>query len=196
MIRPHSPVMRLALLGATLMLLTACADRDGASAERSILERATLNDGGPDEFQVIPRAPLIIPPSLSGALPTPQADAPSRIDRNSQDAVREIFANAGAAADVPANAGSAGEQMLLATVATPAQTGNIRALVTAENDALQAEERQTLTQVLFGQSLFNLYSDQILNAGIELYRLREEYPNALTPAFNPETATDPDIRGR
>jgi hypothetical protein len=185
----HTPWMRLGCAVALIAALGACANRDGASAERSILERATLQDGGPDEFQVIPRAPLIIPPSLSGALPAPQAGAPSRIDRNSEDAVREIFARAADTAQEQNAGTSRGEQLFLAMLPSPAETANIRALVTQDDGAIVREEAQTLTQVLFGRSLFNPYADQILNPPFELFRLRESYPNAITPSFDPEIAS-------
>ncbi|MBB5515444.1 hypothetical protein FHS89_001456 [Rubricella aquisinus] len=185
-----TPWMRLSCAVALVAALAACGNRDGASAERSILERATLQDGGPDEFQVIPRAPLIIPPSLSATLPLPQAGAPSRIDRNSDDAVREIFVRAASTAEEPNAGTSPGEQIFLAMLPSASQTANIRALVTADDDAIVREEAQTLTQVLFGRSIFNPYAAQILNPPFELFRLRDSYPNAITPSFDPELATN------
>lgn len=96
----------------------------------------------PDEFLVVSRAPLQMPPSLT-ALPVPQPDAPSLVDRDPQAAARTALAGAGTA---QATGQSAGEQALVSR-AGPADPA-IRD--TLANDTVAAGQRRFGLDSFFG----------------------------------------------
>jgi hypothetical protein len=73
-------------------------------------ESVGLEVPAPDEFLVVSREPLQLPPSLD-TLPPPQPGAPSRVERDPQQRARAALAGTGAAA---APAQSAGETALVA----------------------------------------------------------------------------------
>src|ERR1700712_3061255 len=100
-------LFRLALLGvASLPLLAGCP---------GLREAAGLTKESPDEFAVVTKAPLIIPPDFNLHPPSPGA-APLNQQDPTGEAQAALFASADpavAAANMRGNL-SAGERMLLA----------------------------------------------------------------------------------
>jgi hypothetical protein len=91
------PVRRLLL--ASLAVATAgCAD--------GWRESVGLEVPPPDEFLVVSREPLTLPPSLD-SLPPPQLGAPSRVERDPQQRARAALAGAGVSATASQSPGEA-----------------------------------------------------------------------------------------
>jgi hypothetical protein len=114
------------------LLVLAVAGCGGAEKFR---DAVGLNTPPPDEFLVVSRAPLQMPPRLD-ALPPPQPGAPSRVDPNPKAQAQAALAGR----PVPQGAApSGGEQALLAAAgpADPAVRGAIR----AETAATRPERR-------------------------------------------------------
>lgn len=120
--------------GARAVLLVLALAGCGGSAE-GFRDAVGLNTPPPDEFLVVSRAPLQMPPRLD-ALPTPQPGAPSRVDPNPRAQAQAALAGR----PIPqAAAPSGGEQALLAA-AGPADP-TIRGAIRAETAATPTERR-------------------------------------------------------
>ena len=159
---------------ASALLLSACGDE--LDEERSLLERVQVQQGGPDPFLVIERAPLQIPANL-GELPVPQPGVASRVDPQ-PDAL--VAAALGGTPRTSAGVAGPGERQLLASLGAVNVPSDIRAQIEAEHAAVLAEqETGLLTRALSG--VFNPYRDQQLDPIAEVVRLRRVYPGATTP---------------
>ena len=119
-----------AMLVATLAM-TACGG--------TVQERLGLSRRSPDEFQVVRRQPLVIPPEYR--LPAPGTPSPAQQERDvSRDVQAALFGGAPAAATGP----SRGEEVLLASVPGTVEPG-IRDLILTENSELtQLDESRFL----------------------------------------------------
>lgn len=102
----------------------------GVSACSSTKEQLGLTKKSPDEFQVVKRAPLAMPPDYS--LRPPEPGAPRPQEQSSYETARETIFGEGAQtqAPVPSNAGESLLQQAGATQADP----NIRRTVDSELD--------------------------------------------------------------
>lgn len=102
---------RLAITGLALAL-SACG-----SNER-VRESMGLIAPPPDEFLVVAREPLRMPPSLN-ALPTPQPGAPSLVEPNPQLQAQQALAGSSAAPMTSASLQPTGSEVALAAAAGP-----------------------------------------------------------------------------
>lgn len=155
---------RLPLLGLALAALTLAGCSD---VRRSI----GLDRQSPDEFAVVSRAPLTLPPSLQD-LPKPRPGAARPQDSTpTQMAAGAVFG--GASRGTKAAAGStAGEKSLVAQAA--ARDGidpNIRAKVDQETTQLIIADKSWIDSLLFWQKQEQPYS--LVDPAKEQQRLRE-----------------------
>lgn len=148
------PILGLALVA---LALSGCSD-----ARRAIgLDRNT-----PDEFAVVSRAPLTLPPDMRLAPPRPGAARPQEATPT-QVAASSVFG--GATRNAAAKAASQGEAAILGK-AGPADPG-IRNRVDEETTALIAADRQWIDRLLFWQKQEQPY--QIVDPKKETQRVRE-----------------------
>lgn len=119
-------------LGLAVLAMTACSG--------TVQERLGFDRRSPDEFQVVRRAPLVIPPSYD--LPEPGTPSPAQQRRSaSRDAQETLFEGF---ATTPELAPSAGEVALLEAVPGTAEPG-IREIILTENTELtQLDESRFL----------------------------------------------------
>ncbi|HWA90995.1 MAG TPA: DUF3035 domain-containing protein [Rhizomicrobium sp.] len=135
-------VLALALLGASALSLGGC---------QTIRSAAGMTKEGPDEFAIVTKQPLIIPPEYNlrpprdGAPPTNQV-APT----DSAQAALFDTDPANAAKAVPGDASQA-EKLLLAQAGATNPDPSIRQLVTADGRAMEAAGDDFTKQVLFWQ---------------------------------------------
>ncbi len=174
-------VRRLSALAICLALgcaLAAC----GSGIRQSV----GLEAPPPDEFLVVARRPIEMPPRLD-ALPPPRPGAPSRTDPDPAGAAQAALGGA-AAGGATAAAPSAGEQALLTALAPPPTEGgapaDIRAQLAAERTA---PERRFGLDSLFGVPIVQdpQTDAERLRAEEEAARLREAgkpAPIVTTPA--------------
>ncbi|HZH27596.1 MAG TPA: DUF3035 domain-containing protein [Azospirillaceae bacterium] len=155
---PSFPVRRVSrglsravcLLAATAML-SACSN----GFRKTIgLEKTT-----PDEFQVVTRAPLAMPPDMALRPPAPGAP-PSQQQDTRQRAQTAVFGPGSAPGSTGANARVAvvpgaglsnGEAALLTQAGAGRTPGDIRALVDRETQALAAADRGLVDRLIFWQ---------------------------------------------
>jgi hypothetical protein len=134
----------------------------GCGGTENFRDAVGLNTPPPDEFLVVSRAPLQMPPRLD-ALPPPQPGAPSRVEPNPQAQAQAALAGR----PIPqAAAPSGGEQALLAAVG-PADP--------AVRSAIRSETAATPTERRFGlDSFFGFPINQNPGAPVDRLDPREE----------------------
>ncbi len=135
---PH--LMRTAVLVCAGLALTACSD---------IREAAGLDKMAPDEFAVLTKAPLVIPPDYNLMPPKPGA-APVNQTDPSETAQTALFGNDAAtvASNITGNY-SDGEKMLLAQAGIANADPNIRVHLQSDRKAMVGADDTFTNQVLF-----------------------------------------------
>lgn len=169
-------LMGAAALGAGLLALPGCGGGD-------LRQSMGLVTPPPDEFLVVARRPLEMPPDLA-ALPPPQAGAPSRVEPNpALDAQAALGLSPRAASEVPA-AASRSEAALLAAAGAEAADGDIRERLGAE---APAPERRFGLDTLFGIPIVQdpQAEAERLDPAAEARRLREAGLPAPLPPEQP-----------
>lgn len=139
----------VALLLAAQTLLAACS---GGSVQRAL----GLGKRSPDEFAVVSRAPLIVPPDFELRPPRPGETRPQV--GTTADQARATLLGEGLAQSAPAVAGverpapgpvaSSGQQALLQQAGGRAVDPAIRQRIAAENQRLAAVEDELFTRLL------------------------------------------------
>lgn len=151
------------LLGCALasLALAGCSD-----ARRAIgLERTS-----PDEFAVVSRAPLSVPPDLTLPPPRPGAARPQE-PSSTQLAASTVFGSAPARTGATRGSGTSGEKALVAQAASRGIDPNVRATVDQETTALIVADRRWVDRLLFWQTQEQPYS--VVDPAKESQRLRE-----------------------
>jgi len=160
---------RWAVIAGALAVLLATS---GCS---KIRESVGLTKNPPDEFRVVSRAPLTIPPEFELRPPRPGAPRPQTGTPRDQ-AERTIFRKDDAQEPAePAYAGnpgmSRGEQALLAAAGADQVPEDIRQLVDRETRRLRAESRGLVDTLVFWQEPRD--TAEVVNAQAEAKRLQE-----------------------
>ena len=159
-----------ALLGASMLVLVAC------STGTPQLMNLRNTEEGPDEFAVLPTAPLEIPENLA-SLPDPTPGARNRVDPDPEaDAIAALGGN-------PARAGGARADIV--NYATRfGVSGDIRPVLTAEDEEYRRRNNGRILERVFGTNVyFEAYRPQALDRYAELERLRRL--GVRTPAAPP-----------
>lgn len=160
--RAAAPLLGLALVA---LALSGCSE-----ARRAI----GLDRNSPDEFAVVSRAPLSMPPDMRLAPPRPGAMRPQEAT-TSQVAAATVFGGASSSAlgmktPSPRNA-SAGESVLLAKAGADRAEPGIRNKVDQETSALVVADKRWVDTLLFWQTQEPPY--QVVDPKKESQRLRE-----------------------
>jgi len=119
-------IASLSLIGVLAVPLAACGGGEGL---RDILG---YGKNAPDEFAIVTKAPLVIPPDFSLRPPRPGAPRP-------QDAAPSAMARAalvGEEVQVAGVTGSQGEQVLLKQAGASEADANIRTVIKSESQSL------------------------------------------------------------
>jgi DUF3035 family protein len=149
----------LVLLGLTAIGLSACGT--------SLSESLGYGKEAPDEFAIVTKAPLVIPPDY--ALRPPRPGAPSPRETSPQAIAR-------AALDQSAQQNGVGqtigEQALLANAGATNADPNIRQVIDDETRALKLKDEQFMDDVLFWKPAPS-EPNRVVDAAGEAQRLRE-----------------------
>lgn len=178
---PTSPIRLTALLCGAVLAGCSISSEGGGT----IGEQLGVTAGAPDEFLIIARAPLELPPSFS--LPTPQPGAPSRLEPDPfVEAEAALFGRPGRGAET---APGSGEVALLRGANAADDNSAIRQELDEDVVSPPGERRFGLTSV-FGQPIpQNLgESDEVLLSREENERLRTQ--GLATPAAPPFVEED------
>lgn len=159
-----------ALLGACIFALAAC------SAGTPQLMNLRNNEEGPDEFAVLPTAPLEMPENMA-SLPEPTPGARNRVDPDPErDAIAALGGN---------TARSSGAGSDLVSYATRfGVSSDIRPVLAAEDEQFRRRNDGRILERMFGTNVyFRAYRQQALDRYAELERLRRM--GVRTPAAPP-----------
>jgi hypothetical protein len=121
----------------------------GLSACGGFRDQLGLNKQSPDEFRVVSRAPLTVPPDFQLRPPEPGAPRP-QVGTTAQQAERAVFRNTTIAqqtASAPNR--TAGEQALLDAAGAQAADPAIRAIVNRETKQLNDESERFVDLLVF-----------------------------------------------
>ncbi|MEM9010019.1 MAG: DUF3035 domain-containing protein [Pseudomonadota bacterium] len=166
---------RTVVLLGTALLVSACSG--GVTGDgQSVLTSLGLRQTAPDEFMVVERKPLVMPPSFS-ALPSPQPGMPNRVDPRPQQ--ETIVALTGQASTGEADLMSDGQRALLTAAGTEGIDPNIRDVMSQENAAATAPRSYGIRRI-FGRATEDPYSNDALDPTEEMQRQRAQ--GAQTPA--------------
>ncbi|HKD20785.1 MAG TPA: DUF3035 domain-containing protein [Rhizomicrobium sp.] len=132
--------IRLALLGGAAVALIGCQD---------IREAAGVTKSPPDEFAVVTKAPLVIPPDFNLRPPKPGA-APLNQTSPTQSAQTAMFGDdpAAVAASLP-NTYSSGEKTILANSGGATADHGVRAQIAADTKAMSTASDSFTDELLF-----------------------------------------------
>lgn len=155
--------------GLTVLALIAVA-ASGCSTLRSVagLDKSAT----PDEFQVVSRAPLSVPPDFGLRAPDPGATRPQ--ETSPTDRARQIVIDreGGVEAPAPTVSGlSPTESALLRQAGASGVSPGIRREVDRETTALAQSERRWIDGLLFWKSAVE--PGEVVDADKESQRLRE-----------------------
>jgi len=124
------------LLTGTALLLAACSD-----AKKEL----GLQADPPDEFTVVTRAPLSVPPDYTLRPPRPGAQRPMELNVR-EEARKTVF---GAQDTAAAPARSTGQENFLGRLGASDTNNTIRQTVDTESKTIAAEEKPVAEKLLF-----------------------------------------------
>lgn len=176
---PARPAVRLLAL-ALVATLSACGGSSGDPTRQSLLRTIGLRQPPPDEFLVVERKPLEMPPSLR-ELPPPTPGGVNRVDPQPLEDASALLSNAGR--PVASAAPSPGETAFLATTGADAADPAVRDTLVAEDAALKEGGQRYGLRTFFGRQTFDPYRTEVLDPQAETQRLREQ--GVATPAAPP-----------
>lgn len=165
-LRSARPLLGLALVA---LALAGCSD-----VRRSI----GLDRQSPDEFTVVSRAPLTLPPSMAN-LPKPRPGAARPQDATPQQmAAGAVFGGSSRGSAKPVG-NSAGESALVAQAGSKGIDPNVRAKVDQETTQLIIADKSWVDSILFWQTQEIPFS--VVDPAKEQQRLREAQAQGKTP---------------
>lgn len=139
------PAIALAAVAMAGVVLSGCSDvRQSFGLDRTV----------PDEFAVVPRAPLAMPPDL--ALPPPQPGVPRPQEGTARDRAQAVVlggeptASAEAALE-PSGSQSVGETAFLTVAGAGSALPDIRRVVDQETADLLVADQQFIDRLIFWQ---------------------------------------------
>lgn len=159
--------------------LTACS---------GLRDQLGLNKQPPDEFTVVRKAPLVLPPNFNLRPPAPGAPE----DRSPPATEMARRALTGDRVAERAAAPTAGEQALLRQAGTNRAEPNIRRVLLAETTQLRDRDKTLVDRLIFWRDP-NAEDEDILDPAAESRRLREASLNRGNTDLGGET---PIIRRR
>ena len=133
----------------------------------TVQEKLGVGGNAPDEFQVVRRAPLVLPPDYNLR---PPGEVEGVAKRTTSDDAREIITGSSAPAS---GAPSAGEQALLAASEIEAEP-EIRAKLLDENTELTQLDESRFLFILDWQRDSMVYRDDVIDPADEAERLISE----------------------
>ena len=150
----------------------ACSLVLGTSACSNLRDAFGLSKRAPDEFAVLTKPPLVIPPDFSLRPPLPGTAAGPASGAATGEAKAALLGQdaAAKAPDSPAAAGSVGEQALLARAGADEAQPGIRALILRETTQLEDRDPSFTERLIFWRRAPP--SGQVIDAAKEAERLR------------------------
>ncbi len=168
-----------ARFGAAVVLLAALGGCEGVRDQLGLTKQA------PDEFSVVTKAPLVLPPDFSLRPPQPGATGPQ--ENSPRAAAREALIGGGKNGERAAQSGpSKGERALLRMAGAAQTRPDIREVIDRETAQLIADSATFADRLMFWQS--QPPPGTVVDAEKEAQRLRENLA-AGKPVTEGETPT-------
>lgn len=147
-------------------------------------ESLGLTKQSPDEFRVVSRAPLTLPPDYTLRPPEPGAPRP-QVGTAAQQAERAVFANSQNAAVQQASSGAstAGEQALLTATGAVGADPNIRQIVNRETKQINEEADYFVDRLVFWNDIPP--AGTVVDPVAETRRLQENAALGQPPTTGP-----------
>ncbi|SMF71906.1 Beta-barrel assembly machine subunit BamF [Tistlia consotensis] len=158
-----------------LALITIIGAAVGLSGCENVRQQFGLSKTAPDEFKVVSRAPLTVPPNFALRPPEPGATRPQegttrdqarqtvfRISDNKQQSVDAV---------IPDDGRSKGERALLMEAGVEKADPKIRQLVNEETNQIDEASKSLIDELVFWRK--DEPPGEVINAGEESRRLRE-----------------------
>lgn len=164
----RSPYALRPVLGAALLVLAG-----GLAGCDNPRESLGLAHKAPDEFAVVSRAPLEVPPQFRLRPPEPGATRPQEGEVRDQ-ARTTVLGNATVTADL-----SPGQRVLLERAGAEQAPSNIRAVIDRETRGLVRESQRLVDKVLFWRE--DAPYGTVLDPAKEAERLRRNQEEGLPP---------------
>ena len=151
-------------------LAAVCVMAVSLTACESIRAAAGIDKQPPDEFAVVTKAPLIIPPDYTLRPPKPGAAPLNQISPTEAAQAALYSDDPKAVAGAISGNYSQGEKLLLAQTGAATASDGIRQQIAADNSNTQSADESFTDQLLFGGT--NTTGDAPLNADAENARLQ------------------------
>ncbi len=151
---------QLVVLGLAAAALSACGS--------SLSETLGYGKEAPDEFAIVTKAPLVIPPDYSLRPPRPGAPSPRE---TAPGAIAQTALLGSAASSQTSGGPSAGELALLSNAGALNADPAVRALIDDETRALKQKDERFMDEVLFWRKPTE--PNRVIDASSEAQRLRE-----------------------
>lgn len=169
--------LRFVMVAGLVLGLSACGGFD---------EQLGLTKQSPDEFRVVSRAPLTVPPDYQLRPPEPGAPRP-QVGTTAQQAERAVFGENRNGVATPQTAGTpnrtAGEQALLAAAGAEQADPNIRLVVNRETRQINEESERFVDILVFWDS--QPPAGTIVDPSAEVRRLQENAALGVPPTTGP-----------
>jgi hypothetical protein len=131
-------IVKVVGIAALALAVSGCEDtRRALGIDKSV----------PDEFAVVSRAPLVMPPDFNLRPPAPGAERPQ--EGTAADQARNVLIGRERFASYRAKGFSAGEVRLLELAGTGNVVGDVRKTLDRETSAFSAEERSFTDRLVF-----------------------------------------------
>ncbi len=162
--------------GSTWRRLAACGALIGVIAGAGACEGARkqlgLTKNPPDEFTVVTRAPLVVPPDATLRPPAPGIQRPQELEPSEQAQAALFDLDAEALADNGSTAPpSPAELAFLDQAGTGSRDPNIRELLRQENSPFAARDKGFVEELMFWREKDGL--GVVVDAAAESERLRD-----------------------
>lgn len=166
--------LRLLMVAGLALAVSACGT--------GFRDQLGLTKQSPDEFRVVSRAPLTLPPDYNLRPPEPGAPRP-QVGTSAQQAERAVFANAQGGVQQASAPRTAGEQALLQAAGAPQADPNIRLIVDRETKQINAESDRFVDALVFWNS--QPPAGTLVDPVAERRRLQENAALGQSPTTGP-----------
>lgn len=171
----RSMTLRLLIVAGLTLAVSACG---------GFREQLGLTKQSPDEFRVVSRAPLTLPPDYNLRPPEPGAPRP-QVGTPAQQAERAVFANSQnpAVQQQAAVPRTAGEAALLQATGAPQADPNIRLIVDRETRQINEEADYFVDRLIFWNNISP--AGTVVDPVAERRRLQENAALGQPPTTGP-----------
>jgi hypothetical protein len=169
-----SGLSKLTLAGGLLasLLLAGCGD---------VRETLGLNKEAPDEFAVVSRAPLSVPPDAELRPPRPGESLETGSTSTPEEARRAVFGLDDEEQRTLTYGGSAGERALLRRAGAEQSDPAIRSTINEETSAMIEADEGLVEELMFWREGREPLEEELLDAGTESERLQRRQALGLPP---------------